>query len=104
MIKVDIELREDEALIRMEGHAGYADPGKDIVCAGVSTLTYSLLNVIEETKSGDIKECLAFQPYAKTVAKIKYLNKDECRSYLNFFKTGIKMVALSFPDYVSLKQ
>ena len=31
----------------VKGHAGYADYGNDIVCAGVSTLTINTINSIE---------------------------------------------------------
>ena len=30
-----------------EGHAGYADEGEDIVCAGISTLVINTINSIE---------------------------------------------------------
>ena len=30
-----------------EGHAGYADAGEDIVCAGISTLVINTINSIE---------------------------------------------------------
>ena len=31
-----------------EGHAGYADAGEDIVCAGISTLVINTINAVEE--------------------------------------------------------
>ena len=31
-----------------EGHAGYADAGEDIVCAGISTLTFTFINSVDE--------------------------------------------------------
>ena len=30
-----------------EGHAGYADEGEDIVCAGISTLVINTINAVE---------------------------------------------------------
>lgn len=30
-----------------EGHAGYADAGSDIVCAGISTLVINTINAVE---------------------------------------------------------
>lgn len=30
-----------------EGHAGYADAGEDIVCAGISTLVINTVNAVE---------------------------------------------------------
>ncbi|MDD6037523.1 MAG: ribosomal-processing cysteine protease Prp [bacterium] len=32
---------------RCEGHAGYADAGEDIVCAGISILVINTINAIE---------------------------------------------------------
>ena len=50
MITVKIE-RGDSGRIRkftVTGHAGYDDPGKDIVCAGVSAVTVGAVNAIEK--------------------------------------------------------
>ncbi|MFQ9515414.1 MAG: ribosomal-processing cysteine protease Prp [Eubacterium sp.] len=33
--------------IRIEGHAGYADAGEDIVCAGISVLAINFINSVE---------------------------------------------------------
>ena len=32
---------------RCEGHAGYADAGEDIVCAGISTLVINTINAVD---------------------------------------------------------
>ena len=32
---------------RIEGHAGYADAGEDIVCAGISVLAINFINSVE---------------------------------------------------------
>ena len=43
MIRVNY-LREGEShKLSVQGHAGYDDHGKDIVCAGVSAVSYALL-------------------------------------------------------------
>jgi len=40
VIKVQVRRRSDGSIVelRTEGHAGYADPGEDIVCAAVTAL------------------------------------------------------------------
>lgn len=43
-----INRRKDGFIIT--GHAGYAEPGKDIVCAAVSALTQAFIASVEETK------------------------------------------------------
>ena len=43
-----IEIHRSKDEIRLEGHAHYAEPGKDTVRAGVSTLVQTLIQSIEE--------------------------------------------------------
>jgi uncharacterized protein len=49
MIKVKVERNKDGSIrsFTVKGHAFYADPGKDIVCAGVSAVTVGTVNAIE---------------------------------------------------------
>lgn len=37
--------------VEIKGHAGYAEAGKDIVCAGVSALFYAFLNYATKRKN-----------------------------------------------------
>ena len=37
----------------MQGHAGYAEPGQDIVCAAVSALVINTINAIEAFTEDD---------------------------------------------------
>lgn len=49
MICVDLYFKKDTLYrFRLDGHAGYAEAGADIVCAGVSTLVINTINSIEE--------------------------------------------------------
>lgn len=49
MISVTVLTKDNiPAGIRCEGHSGYEDRGRDIVCAGVSTLIINAVNSIEE--------------------------------------------------------
>lgn len=43
MIKVDIK----NNIIEVRGHAGYENSGKDIVCASISTLIITTINLCE---------------------------------------------------------
>ncbi|MBC7338124.1 MAG: ribosomal-processing cysteine protease Prp, partial [Clostridia bacterium] len=38
MLEIRILDKKDAICVRAEGHTGYAEEGKDIVCAGVSAL------------------------------------------------------------------
>lgn len=49
MICVDLYFEKDTLYrFRLDGHAGYAEAGSDIVCAGVSTLVINTINSVEE--------------------------------------------------------
>ena len=50
---IEVTVRKDG--ITVSGHAGYADPGKDIVCAGVTALTQSLVSSMKELTVNDIE-------------------------------------------------
>lgn len=53
MIRVALRQDERSAQFIVSGHAGYDDKGKDIVCAGISTLTNTLANLVR--RLGDEK-------------------------------------------------
>lgn len=53
---IRIALRQDErsAQFIISGHAGYDENGKDIVCAGISTLTNMLANMVRQWAEADL--------------------------------------------------
>ena len=50
-----IDITKKDSLRTLKGHAGYAEPGKDIVCAAVSALTQAFIASIEELTQDKIK-------------------------------------------------
>ncbi len=49
MVQIQLEIGEDGTFeIHAKGHANYAERGKDIVCASVSILIYTLIESIDE--------------------------------------------------------
>ena len=103
----NVKLRElnNGFLFSCEGHAGYAEPGKDIVCAGISALCMALtrrleemslegmvhlerhvadgeLNLRAETEDGDKMSALLLAAVVKTVY------------------AGLLAVEEEYPDYV----
>lgn len=96
MIEITVEQKSPGRLrIQIKGHAGYADKGKDIVCAGVSTLFYTLLNHAEKSaKVVDYKisdqECYADIVMQQLASSI--------------ILTGFEMMAEEYPDYVKMEK
>ena len=55
MIIIEITSKNNEIVsIEMNGHSGYAENGKDIVCAGVSSLVYAALNSFDSIEKDRI--------------------------------------------------
>lgn len=87
-----IEVKRDNLKISIKGHAGYDEIGKDIVCAGVSTLlhTYAFALDIEELQQDG--EWL----YVEPPNNIKALHI--CQAIWR----GLIMISATYPDYVKL--
>lgn len=82
--------------VKIRGHANYAEPGKDIVCAAVSTLAQTLiqsfLQLAEDTITYDI------QPGAVDM-KFRYLS-ERGKVLIDAFFIGCRMIADEYPDNV----
>lgn len=47
MIKIEIKGKDEINSIKITGHANFADYGKDIVCASVSSIAITTVNALE---------------------------------------------------------
>lgn len=55
MLKITFTQRGKILSLRLEGHAGYAEDGKDIVCASASILAYTVAQFVTEAEhNGDL--------------------------------------------------
>ena len=55
MIQVSIGMCEEHIIsLQCKGHAGYAEAGKDLVCAGVSSILFGALNALDEMEKGNV--------------------------------------------------
>ena len=102
MIKVEMLKSSTNQLVgfRIEGHAGYAKAGSDIVCAGVSTLAINTINSIEaftETKfnySGNVESGSMIFTLVPPVS-------CEAELLLKSFQLGIKSISQDYGKYVN---
>ncbi|WP_367378106.1 ribosomal-processing cysteine protease Prp [Enterococcus gilvus] len=77
----------------VDGHAGYADAGKDIVCAGVSTLFITITNQ------------LLCKSYVKIHDKrVVILNPNHIdNALMEALLCGLYDIQQNYPEYVSVK-
>ena len=94
-----IEVRIRPERIEISGHAGYAEPGKDIVCAGVTALTQTLIQSIENLTDDKIEYRIS-----PGKAEIEYRNLSEkSKTLVDSFFVGIRLIAEEFPEYVKVR-
>ena len=94
MIEVNVRLDG----ITIEGHAGYAESGKDIVCAGVTALTENMIDSIESLTKDEIQ-----YEISPGRVDIHYKNLSEYGKLLiDSFFLGICAVERDFPGCVKI--
>lgn len=86
--------------LTIKGHANYAAPGKDIVCAGVSVLAQTLIAAIEDLTADEIQYDI--QPGTVNI-KHGDLSKD-AQLLINSFFIGVEMIANEYPDNVRVSK
>ena len=96
----EVKYNRLELELSVRGHAGYAEAGKDIVCAGVSALFFA---AYAELKNRDFKY---FADLDDGYAMLKaYPSAEERHTCLVIFDTvvaGLKNIAQQYPDNIQL--
>lgn len=96
MIVIKLTHRKDLSRIEINGHAGFAEKGKDIVCAGVSALFFCLLESLEEL-SNTVKEIKDIDGYIR----LDVINPDyNAVLLIHAAMLGFKKIAEEYPDHV----
>lgn len=95
MIVVEV----DNYGITVDGHAGYAESGKDIVCAAVSAITQTLVVSLDNFTSDRITHV-----EHDGHIRIDYKDLSERGKLLvDSFFIGICGVANAYPEYLAIK-
>ena len=107
MLKVTFTESGQKLSLRLEGHAGYAEHGKDIVCASASILAYTLAQIVKDVEelgylasppviqmdSGDT--FISCEPAMSSMLKMKNM--------FLFAKMGYALLEHNYPQYVRLE-
>ena len=105
MTKVQYSLKNGSHRLSVKGHSGYAECGRDIVCAGVSTLTQALAATLSANRGSllslDIKSDESTASITIAAAPI-----TGCESYVSalFSMTlhGMELLSSAYPENVNL--
>lgn len=93
-----IEVSASMGRITINGHAGYAESGKDIVCAGVTALVENLIDSIESLTEDAIQ-----YEISPGRADIHYKDlSEEGKLLVDSFFLGIFGISQDFPEHVKI--
>ena len=84
--------------ITVNGHANYAETGKDIVCAGVTALTQTLIRALEGLTKDEVE-------YEISPGRVDIHYGDlseEGMLLVDSFFIGVCQIADEFPDHVRI--
>lgn len=104
MININI-VRDESGFIWqyiVEGHAGFAESGQDIICSAVSTVAYTGINALDELvgiKSYGIENGYMI---CSVPTDIPEDLKEKVRIILETIVVGFKQLQLTYEDYVSV--
>lgn len=105
MIKVHI-IRDKSGFIwqfEVKGHAGYSEPGEDIVCAAVSVTAYNAVGALDELAG--LKECYREKDgymFCSIPTDISEDKKQTVRIILETTVIGFKQIEMEYGRYVAV--
>lgn len=106
MTKVCFREYYDKTLLTIEGHSGYGTRGKDVVCAGISTLVGAFVNcILDEESNGRLKlhrNIIRDGYICFEIEKFSF-SKERIEGIMDAFLTGFVMLAESYPDYITME-
>lgn len=108
MIEITHTKRTDDTpycLIHAKGHAGYAEYGKDIVCAGVSTLLFTFAVYAAEQADGkrvNIETDLADGDMSVAICGADMTALPVFEQAYDTIMSGLRLLEVKYPDYIKI--
>jgi len=107
MVTVHIVRGPDGRIRRfsVSGHARYADPGQDIVCAGVSAVTIGAVNAIEKL-TGLVPDARMESGWLSAIAPEsgERSKDDQVQLLLEGMVVSLQSIADEYGKYVSIQE
>ena len=103
MIKINIDKDLNNFIVgyTVNGHAGFAPDGQDIICSAVSTLTMVAINGLEEHLQREVAYEIK-DGYLQV--ELKQTPDDLTQAILATMEIGLKDIAEQYPQRVRIKE
>lgn len=110
MINITLTKQDDGELhsCKVEGHAGYAKNGEDVVCAAVSILVRVAVLQLQEWKKSSESFKVSLDCKQRGLVEFSVMQFDGQLSkglahLFDFLKLGFESIACEYPSYVKFK-
>ena len=101
MVKVKAVLKGDLfTKIEISGHANSGKYGHDLVCAGVSCVTFGTLNALDKMTSKSVK----LNVNNKITIEVTNLLDETCQIILNTLMIQLDTIKEQYSKYIEIKQ
>ncbi|MCE8162963.1 MAG: ribosomal-processing cysteine protease Prp [Candidatus Moeniiplasma glomeromycotorum] len=99
-ISYQLDQKNNFKSIIIQGHAGYAEKGKDIVCAAISAITNGSINFLQKYYSSDCR--IVYLPTQISIFLLT--DNSDCQLSLKLMLYQLENVANSFPNYLEIEK
>lgn len=95
------------SFIELSGHAGYAKSGYDIVCSGITTATYTSINLIDKINSDcfklDVKENAGYLHMSLDYQNLSNEQIDLIQLIIRNLIDMYEEIKRSYPKYLKIE-
>ena len=106
MLKVSFEDKDNKLTLKLDGHAGQASIGHDIVCSSCTILAYTVAQIVKTAGiEGDLKSVPVLHLESGEAVISCEPNDDvygTIKSLYMFAEVGYKLLARNYPQFVDL--
>ena len=100
MIKVTYEVKDDSYYsLDSKGHAEFADKGKDLVCASVSSILFGLMNALDE-----LNENIEIEQLENHIKIVNHSKSEVVDNYIELVIIQLKTIEESYGDFIKVER
>lgn len=102
MINIEYYIDDESRLkgFKLNGHAGYAEYGYDIICAAVTSNALSVINSLDVLKRVKFERLKAQEGYIECIVKESFI--DESQLLLEHFKLAMDSIKSEYPKNIKI--
>lgn len=97
MTRIEYTVKDNEFSLRCLGHAGFAEIGNDIVCAGISTLVQTLTTHIPEVTTD-------YDIHIEPGDAWCYGKGEGAVNCFEVILTGLRLLESAYPQHLSIEK